>query len=82
MASQDSPGLSSFILKDEASQLIINHIKVVDNGTKWTIKKIRSDNGVEFNNFTMKDFCNEKGFTHTFPAPRTPQHNGVVERKK
>ena len=36
--------------KDEASQLIINHIKAVDNGIKWTIKKIRSANGTEFSN--------------------------------
>ena len=67
--------------KDEASQIIINHIKVVDNGTKWRVKKIRSDNGTEFKNSTMKNFCDEKGITHTFSAPRTPQQNGVVERK-
>ena len=67
--------------KDEASQIIINHIKVVDNGTKWRVKNIRSDNGTEFTNSTMKNFCDEKGITHTFSAPRTPQQNGVVERK-
>ena len=41
--------------KDEASQIFINHIKVVDNGTKWRVKKIRSDNGTEFKNSTMKE---------------------------
>ena len=46
--------------KPEKSQFIINHIKVVDNGTKWTVKKIMSDNGTECKNFTMKYFCNEK----------------------
>ena len=59
--------------KDEASHLIINHIKAVDNDSKWNVKKIRSDNGIEFKNFIMKEFCNEKGITHTFLAPRTPQ---------
>ena len=29
----------------------------------------------------MKEFYSEKGITHTFSAPRTPQQNGVVERK-
>ena len=67
--------------KDEASQLIINNIKVVGNGTKWTINKIMSDNSIEFKNSIMKYFCNEKGITHTFSAPRTPQQNGVIERK-
>ena len=32
--------------KDEASQLIINHIKAVDNDSKWNVKKIRSDSGI------------------------------------
>ena len=26
-------------------------------------------------------FCNEHGYDHNFFAPRTPQQNGVVERK-
>ena len=67
--------------KNEASQLIINHIKVVDNDLKWNVKKIRSDNGTESKNSIMKEFCNEKGITYTFLAPRTPQQNGVVETK-
>ena len=25
--------------------------------------------------------CNKLGISHNFSAPRTPQHNGVVERK-
>ena len=29
----------------------------------------------------MKEFCEEKGIIHEFSTPRTPQHNGVVERK-
>ena len=46
---------STFFLnfKDEATQIIINHIRTVDNGTKWRVKKIRSDNGIEFKNSTM-----------------------------
>ena len=67
--------------KDESSQIIMSHIKNVDNGTKWRVKNIRSANGTEFKNLSMKNICDEKGITHTFSAPRTPQHNGVVERK-
>ena len=36
--------------KDEASQLIINHIKNVETGSKWKVATIRSDNGTEFKN--------------------------------
>ena len=67
--------------KDEASLFIINHIKAVDNDSKCNVKKIRSDNGTEFKNSIIKEFCNEKGITHTFLAPRTSQQNGVLERK-
>ncbi|XP_063942761.1 uncharacterized protein LOC135150404 [Daucus carota subsp. sativus] len=68
--------------KDEASEIIINHIKIVDNiDPIKKLSRIRSDNGTEFMNSTMKDFCEEKGIHHEFFAARTPQQNGVVERK-
>ena len=67
--------------KDEVIQLIINHIKAVDDESKWNVKKIRSDNGTEFQKSIMKEFCNEKGITHSFSSYRTPQPNVVVERK-
>jgi transposase InsO family protein len=49
--------------------------------TKLKVVKFRSDNGTEFKNSTLREFCEEKGITQTFSAPRTPQQNGVVERK-
>ena len=68
--------------KDEASEKIINHIKTVNNNyPKFLMRRIRSDNGTEFKNSMMKSFCEEKGINHEFSAPRTPQQNGVVERK-
>ena len=29
----------------------------------------------------MNDFCKQKGISHQFSAPGTPQQNGVVEIK-
>ena len=29
----------------------------------------------------FENFCEENGIMHNFFAPRTPQQNGVVERK-
>ena len=43
--------------------------------------RIRSDNGTEFKNAVMKDFCEEKEIIHEFSTPKTPQRNGVVKRK-
>ncbi|CAA7037823.1 unnamed protein product [Microthlaspi erraticum] len=48
---------------------------------KGSLKRIRSDHGGEFQNEVMTKFCNEQGIAHQFSAPRTPQMNGVVERK-
>ncbi|XP_062100847.1 uncharacterized protein LOC133806773 [Humulus lupulus] len=49
------------------------------------VKKVihlRSDHGKEFENNIFADFCNQEGIAHEFSAPKTPQQNGVVERKK
>ena len=59
--------------KDEASEIIINQIRIVDNiDPIRKVSRIRSDNGTEFKNSTMKGFCEEKGIHHEFSAARTP----------
>ena len=37
--------------------------------------------GKEFENAKFEAFCNEHGIKKEFSAPKTPQQNGVVERK-
>ncbi|XP_062100928.1 uncharacterized protein LOC133806859 [Humulus lupulus] len=45
------------------------------------IVRIRSDHGKEFENIFYNEFCKSKGISHEFSTPKTPQQNGVVERK-
>ena len=45
------------------------------------ITSIRSDRGRGFDYKEFTNFCNEFGISHNFSTPRTPQKNGVVERK-
>nr|GEV22573.1 retrovirus-related Pol polyprotein from transposon TNT 1-94 [Tanacetum cinerariifolium] len=45
------------------------------------VKIIRCDNGIEFKNKAMDDFCREKGIKREYSVARTPQQNGVAERK-
>ena len=45
------------------------------------LKKIRSDNGKEFDNTKIKAYCDEVGIKHEVSATYTPQQNCVVERK-
>jgi transposase InsO family protein len=45
------------------------------------IKRVRSNNGMEFRNTNIEDFLDEEGIKHEFSVPDTPQQNGVMERK-
>jgi hypothetical protein len=45
------------------------------------IKKIRSNNGMEFKNSQNEGFLEEEGIKHEFYSPYTTQQNDVVERK-
>ncbi|GKC10036.1 retrovirus-related pol polyprotein from transposon TNT 1-94 [Tanacetum coccineum] len=42
---------------------------------------IRTDNGTEFVNKTLYDYYESVGIFHQKTVPRTPQQNGVVERR-
>ncbi|GKF58461.1 ribonuclease H-like domain-containing protein, partial [Tanacetum coccineum] len=45
------------------------------------VKVIRCDNGTEFKNRVMNQFCEMKSIKREFSVARTPQQNGVAERK-
>ena len=45
------------------------------------MKKVRSDNGSEFRNTRVEEWCDEKGIKHEFSTKYTPEQNGLVERK-
>nr|GEX02376.1 hypothetical protein [Tanacetum cinerariifolium] len=53
---------------------------VVDDYSHYTWRA-QTDNRTEFKNKTLAKFFDEVGITQQFSAPRTPQPNGVVERK-
>ncbi|GKB73403.1 putative ribonuclease H-like domain-containing protein, partial [Tanacetum coccineum] len=41
----------------------------------------RCDNETEFKNYAINEFCAKKGIKREFSVARTPQQNGVAERK-
>ena len=53
----------------------------LQNSKSSNIGSIRSDHGGEFQNEKFSKFCEKFGILHNFSGPRTPQQNGVVERK-
>ncbi|GJW05875.1 putative ribonuclease H-like domain-containing protein [Tanacetum coccineum] len=67
--------------KDETSEILKNFIKEIENLVDKKVNIIRSDNGTEFKNKVMDDFCRENGIKREYSVARTPQQNGVVERR-
>ena len=55
--------------------------KMLENEKSSKIVSIRSDHGGEYQNERFEHFCEKHGTKHNFSTPRTPQQNGVVERK-
>jgi transposase InsO family protein len=54
---------------------------MVENEMDSRIKCLRSDNGGEFTSKEFMDYYNNHGIKKQFSVARTPQQNGVVERK-
>ncbi|GJV36479.1 putative ribonuclease H-like domain-containing protein [Tanacetum coccineum] len=67
--------------KDETSEILKNFIKEIKNLVDKKVKIIRSDNGTEFKNKVMDDFCREKCIKREYSVTRTPQQNGVAEKR-
>ncbi|GJX61341.1 putative ribonuclease H-like domain-containing protein [Tanacetum coccineum] len=66
--------------KDETSGILQNFIRQIKNQLNHRVKIIRSDNGTEFKNRDMLEFCGNKGIKQEYSNARTPQQNGVAER--
>ncbi|XP_022023786.1 uncharacterized protein LOC110924051 [Helianthus annuus] len=67
--------------KDQTFESLMVLLKKMETLYNLPIRRIRSDNGTEFKNNKMLEFCNEKGILHEFSAPNTPHQNGVAKRK-
>ena len=66
---------------DESYSVFIDFCNQVQNEKDFKIVKVRSDHGGEFENKFFEKYFSENGILHDFSCPRTPQQNGVVERK-
>ncbi|GJZ74292.1 putative ribonuclease H-like domain-containing protein [Tanacetum coccineum] len=67
--------------KDETNEILKTFITGIENLIDLKVKVIRCDNGTEFKNKVMNQFYEMKGIKREFSVARTPQQNGVAERK-
>nr|GEY85693.1 retrovirus-related Pol polyprotein from transposon TNT 1-94 [Tanacetum cinerariifolium] len=66
---------------DETSGILRKFITKIENLKDLKVKIIRCDNEGEFRNKEMNDFCSQKGIKREFSNARTPQQNGVAEKR-
>ena len=69
------------VTKDQTFQALKEFMALIENQLNKKIKGIRCDNGTEFKNANLIELCGLKGIKRDYSNPRTPQQNGVAERK-
>ncbi|GJV46768.1 retrovirus-related pol polyprotein from transposon TNT 1-94 [Tanacetum coccineum] len=67
--------------KSQAPETIMSFIKRVENQNDIKVKQLRNDNGTEFRNSILVNFCDEKRISQNFSSPYTSEQNVVAERK-
>lgn len=68
-------------MKSEATDRVIHCLKQIARQHGVTVKILRSDNGGEFVNSTLKHYLSSQGIVHQTTIAYTPQQNGCVERE-
>ncbi|XP_031131738.1 uncharacterized protein LOC116033121 [Ipomoea triloba] len=67
--------------KNEVEQRLPELLQQLQNEKDAKISKIRTDRGTEFVNGVIQAYCSSQGILHQLSAARTPQQNGVAERR-
>ncbi|GJR97393.1 retrovirus-related pol polyprotein from transposon TNT 1-94 [Tanacetum coccineum] len=67
--------------KDETPAIVINLLKQLQVGLNKTVRFVQTYNGTEFVNKYLTDYYESVGITYEKTILRTPQQNGVVERR-
>ena len=66
--------------KSEAFKNFRQWKTLVENQTEKKIKRLRTDNGLEFCSSEFDEFCKDEGIARHRTVRDTPQQNGVAER--
>nr|GFB22337.1 hypothetical protein [Tanacetum cinerariifolium] len=67
--------------KDETPMFIIKFLKMIQVRLNVPARRIRTDNGTEFVNQTLRDYYEEVGISIETSVARSPQQNRVIERR-
>lgn len=67
--------------KDQVYEKLVEFVRLTNNLYGIKIKKIRSDNGKEYEPNKLVQFLSKEGIHHEKTVPYTPQQNGAAERE-
>nr|GFA35917.1 retrovirus-related Pol polyprotein from transposon TNT 1-94 [Tanacetum cinerariifolium] len=67
--------------KKEALDFFIKFLRMIQVRLKVLVRRIQTDNGIEFVNQTLRDYYEEVDISHKTSVAHSPQQNGVVERR-
>ncbi|KAJ9519015.1 hypothetical protein QJQ45_026299, partial [Haematococcus lacustris] len=66
--------------KSQVPDVVKTVIEQLETQSGFRCKAIRTDNGTEYVNSRMLEYCSSKGIVHQHSAPYSPQQNGAAER--
>ncbi|KAH9705144.1 Integrase catalytic domain-containing protein [Citrus sinensis] len=66
--------------KNEAFEKFKEWTALMENQTEKRLKRLRTDNGLEYCNKDFENFCKSKGIARHRTVRNTPQKNGLAER--
>ncbi|GJT45807.1 retrovirus-related pol polyprotein from transposon TNT 1-94, partial [Tanacetum coccineum] len=69
------------LLTDETPAVLIDFLTLVQRGLHAQVRTVRTNKGTKFLNKTLHAYFAKKGIRHETSAARTPEQNGVVERR-
>ncbi|GJY36453.1 retrovirus-related pol polyprotein from transposon TNT 1-94 [Tanacetum coccineum] len=68
-------------LKDEVLEFVIKFLKMIQVCLNATVHNIRTDNGTEFVNQTLRAYYEEVRISHQISVAHSPQQNNIVKRQ-
>ncbi|GJT30716.1 putative ribonuclease H-like domain-containing protein [Tanacetum coccineum] len=78
---QHKASYKAITASDETYGILKDFITFIENQLTKKVKAIRCDNGIEFKNSKLIKLYGSKGIKRDYSNARTPQQNGVAERK-
>ncbi|GKB50504.1 retrovirus-related pol polyprotein from transposon TNT 1-94 [Tanacetum coccineum] len=70
-----------YIPSDKTPEVLKDFLTMIQRNLQAQVITVRTDRGTEFLNKTLHAYFKEEGIEHQTSTPRTPEQNGVVERR-